>query len=250
MNATTRWPRTGSGGPDHRHLTDGRVSGDGSLHLVGVHVLALTDDHVAEPARQEQIPLGVELPEVTGAEPAVGIGPEQVGRPHDDLAFATFPGGSGPLRSGGGAGRGCSGDRGRAGSRSSRARSDSLNAGRSTTSSPRPDAACSARSTRSGSTTSRRAFRFDRHPRSSAGVSRIPSGAIGRPVAMPASSSASAAPEAATSAATGRPVSAPISSSHSAAAAARQESWCPVHVSCASTTARRSEARCGARSPR
>ena len=44
-----------------------------ALHLVGEHVLAAADDHVAGAARQEQVIVVVEVAEIAGVHPALVV---------------------------------------------------------------------------------------------------------------------------------------------------------------------------------
>ena len=67
----------------------------GDEHVLDLHridVLAAAHDPVPAPAGQVQVAVTVERPEVTGAEPAVGISHEQVRRPGHDLTDSVRPG--------------------------------------------------------------------------------------------------------------------------------------------------------------
>jgi len=69
----------GVGDADQGAFGDGRVGVQGLLHLGGVDVLAAGDDHVLEPAGDVQVPVVVDLSQVTGAEPAT-LGERRPGR--------------------------------------------------------------------------------------------------------------------------------------------------------------------------
>jgi hypothetical protein len=59
--ACTRSPRPGSGNPDDSAGGPGRAPGPGVLDFGGIHVLAAGDDHVFEPADDEQLAAVVEV---------------------------------------------------------------------------------------------------------------------------------------------------------------------------------------------
>src|SRR5439155_23933640 len=70
---------------DHCGLGNCRVLGQDVLHLGRVHVLAATDDFVAAPADEIQIPVFVDPSDVTGPQPAIVTGHEQVAPSRGDL---------------------------------------------------------------------------------------------------------------------------------------------------------------------
>ena len=66
-------PRVGD--PDHRRLEHVGMLVQHLLDLARIDVVAVADDHVLEPVDDEQIPVVVDVAEVAGREPAVGMRP-------------------------------------------------------------------------------------------------------------------------------------------------------------------------------
>ena len=60
--------------PDHRGLRDALDREEHLLHLAGVDVEPVDDDDVGGPLDEVQVAVGVEEPDVGGAEPAFGVG--------------------------------------------------------------------------------------------------------------------------------------------------------------------------------
>lgn len=81
---------------DHGGLQDGRVADQDVLDLLGVDVLAATNDHVFRSPDECQIAVRVEMADVTGVQPAIDddarrflrtseVAAHDVGASHDDL---------------------------------------------------------------------------------------------------------------------------------------------------------------------
>jgi hypothetical protein len=69
---------------DHGHLRDGGVEREAALDLDRRDVLAAGDDHVVDPAGDEEIALGIEIAGIAGEVPAaaqclgIGVGPAPI----------------------------------------------------------------------------------------------------------------------------------------------------------------------------
>ena len=100
MKAATTLPQRSSARPDHRDLRHRLVQRQAAFDLDRRDVLAAGDDHVVDPAGDEQIAVLVEIAGVAGEVPAVaqrlgvGVGPPPVAfegfvarEQRDDLAF-------------------------------------------------------------------------------------------------------------------------------------------------------------------
>ena len=84
---------------DDGSLSHAWVVEEGGFHLGGVDVLASGDEHVLEPVDDEEETVGVEVPDVTGVEPAAGrerriggglvvpVAAGDIGSADDDLTF-------------------------------------------------------------------------------------------------------------------------------------------------------------------